>query len=49
MDPAAGRRALYIVAPSRPATVHLGTAEVRGQFKRLLDMIHMLLNWTFSS
>lgn len=30
MDPAAGRRAVHIVAVDRPALVHLGTAEVKG-------------------
>lgn len=33
MDPAAGCRAVHIAAHSRPALVHLGAAEVRGQFE----------------
>lgn len=49
MDSAAGRRAVYTVAVSRPALVHLGTAEVRGQFGQLIDLIDMLLNYDSES
>lgn len=43
MDPAAGRCAVHFVAFSRPAIEYLGTAEVRGQFKKSVDVIDVLL------
>lgn len=43
MDSAAGCRAVYFVAVSRPAFVHLGAAEVRGQFEQSINRIDMLL------
>lgn len=32
MDPAIGRGVIYSTANSRPAVLHLGTTEVRGQY-----------------
>lgn len=40
MDPPAGRRAVHTVAVDRPALVHLGTAEVKGQPELGMFMIN---------
>ena len=42
MDPAPGRGAVYFAAISRPATVHLGTSEVKGQLEQSDDVVDML-------
>lgn len=44
MDSATGRCAVYTVAISRPALVHLGTARVTGQFEQLIKLIDKLFN-----
>lgn len=44
MDSSTGRCAVYFIAISRPAILHLGTAKVKG---RLIKLIDKLLNFDF--
>ena len=49
MDSATGRCAVHTVAVSCPALVYLGTAEVRGQFEQMINLIDMWLNFDSAS